>query len=62
MHLSKHRASGVCLAMLLWLPAASFAADLDLDQALQTAERYSAELSANQHQINARQNMADSAT
>lgn len=62
MHLSKHRASGVCLAMLLWLPAASFAADLDLDQALQAAERYSAELSANQHQINALQNMADSAT
>ncbi|MCV9877976.1 TolC family protein [Brenneria izbisi] len=62
MHLSKHRASGVCLAMLLWLPAASFAADLDLDQALLAAERYSAELSANQHQINALQNMADSAT
>lgn len=62
MHMSKHRASGACLAMLLWLPAASFAADLDLDQALQAAERYSAELSANQHQISALQNMADSAT
>ncbi|PWC19155.1 heavy metal RND transporter [Brenneria roseae subsp. roseae] len=62
MHMSKHRASGACLAVLLWLPAASFAADLDLDQALQAAERYSAELSANQHQISALQNMADSAT
>ncbi|MEQ6968084.1 TolC family protein [Pectobacterium polaris] len=62
MNLSKHDAARACLAMLLWLPAAVFAADLTLEQALQAAERYSADLSANQHQINALQNMADSAT
>lgn len=62
MNLSKHDAVRACLAMLLWLPAAVFAADLSLEQALQAAERYSADLSANQHQINALQNMADSAT
>lgn len=37
------------------------AADLTLEQSLLAAERYSAELSANQHQVNALQNMADSA-
>ncbi|ATA26993.1 heavy metal RND transporter [Brenneria goodwinii] len=57
-----HLSSRAWLAMLLWLPAVSFAADLDLDQALQAAERYSADLSANKHQISALQNMADSAT
>lgn len=62
MNLSKHDAVRACLAMLLWLPAAVFAADLSLEQALQAAERYSADLSANQHQIKALQNMADSAT
>ena len=51
MNLSKHAAARACLAMLLWLPAAVFAADLSLEQALQAAERYSADLSANQHQI-----------
>ncbi|MDX5627833.1 MULTISPECIES: TolC family protein [unclassified Brenneria] len=61
MSLSKRPSPG-WLAMLLWLPAVSFAADLDLNQALQAAERYSAELSANNHQIRSLQNMADSAT
>lgn len=61
MSLSKHLSPG-WLAMLLWLPAVSYAADLDLNQALRAAERYSAELSANNHQIRALQNMADSAT
>jgi len=56
------RAPRAWLAMLLWLPAASFAAALDLDGALQAAEQYSADLSANQHRMNALQNMADSAT
>lgn len=37
------------------------AAELTLEQSLTAAERYSAELSANQHQVNALQNMADSA-
>lgn len=37
------------------------AANLTLEQSLVAAERYSAELSANQHQVNALQNMADSA-
>ncbi|WP_448623060.1 TolC family protein [Dickeya fangzhongdai] len=62
MHIRKFRASRAWLAMLLWLPAASFAAALDLDGALQAAEQYSADLSANQHRMNALQNMADSAT
>ncbi|MEE3650936.1 MULTISPECIES: TolC family protein [unclassified Brenneria] len=62
MNTSRHLSVRAWLAMLLWLPAVSFAADLDLDQALQAAERYSADLSANQHQIRALQNMADSAT
>ncbi|MEQ9861783.1 TolC family protein [Pectobacterium cacticida] len=62
MTLSKCVALRACLAMLLWWPAAIFAADLSLEQALQAAERYSADLSANQHQINALQNMADAAT
>ncbi|PXW49226.1 outer membrane protein TolC [Erwinia sp. AG740] len=62
MHIRTLRASRAWLAMLLWLPAASFAAALDLDGALQAAEQYSADLSANQHQMNALQNMADSAT
>ncbi|MCG8706929.1 TolC family protein [Brenneria sp. 4F2] len=61
MNMSKSPSLG-WMAMLLWLPAVSFAADLDLSQALQAAERYSAELSANNHQIRALQNMADSAT
>ncbi|QTF09308.1 TolC family protein [Brenneria izadpanahii] len=62
MSMSKHHSLRAWLAMLLWLPAVSFAADLDLEQALQAAERYSADLSANRHQISALQNMADSAT
>ncbi|RLM21124.1 heavy metal RND transporter [Brenneria alni] len=62
MNMPKHLSVRAWLAMLLWLPAVSFAADLDLEQALQAAERYSADLSANQHQISALQNMADSAT
>ncbi|CNI48121.1 outer membrane efflux protein [Yersinia rohdei] len=55
------------LARLLWatalsLPATSHAADITLAQALASAQQYSAELSANQHQVNAQENMADSAT
>lgn len=37
------------------------AAELTLEQSLAAAERHSAELSANQHQVNALQNIADSA-
>ncbi|WP_035340862.1 TolC family protein [Dickeya sp. DW 0440] len=62
MYIRKFRASRAWLAMLLWLPAASFAATLGLEEALQAAERYSADLSANRHQISALQNMADAAT
>lgn len=44
------------------LPAIGFAETITLEQALVSAERYSAELSANQHQVNALENMASSAT
>ncbi|WP_431225609.1 TolC family protein [Serratia sp. L9] len=49
-----------------WLLLACWAANtqaagLTLEQSLAAAERYSAELSANQHQVNALQSMADSA-
>lgn len=44
------------------LPTMGYAADITLAQALISAERYSAELSANQHQVNALDNMASSAT
>ncbi|CNF54636.1 outer membrane efflux protein [Yersinia enterocolitica] len=50
------------MAAAFSLPALSHAADITLDQALVSAERYSAELSANQHQLNALENMASSAT
>ncbi|HEN3481803.1 TPA: TolC family protein [Yersinia enterocolitica] len=50
------------MAAAFSLPALSHAADITLDQALVSAERYSAELSANQHQVNALENMASSAT
>ncbi|CNG86688.1 TolC family protein [Yersinia kristensenii] len=50
------------LAAAFSLPAISYAADITLEQALVSAERYSAELSANQHQVNALENMASSAT
>ncbi|CNE51650.1 TolC family protein [Yersinia kristensenii] len=50
------------LAATFSLPAISYAADITLEQALVSAERYSAELSANQHQVNALENMASSAT
>lgn len=50
------------MAATFSLPALSHAADITLDQALVSAERYSAELSANQHQVNALENMASSAT
>lgn len=48
------------LLLACWTASAQ-AADLTLEQSLLAAERYSAELSANQHQVNALQNMADSA-
>ncbi|WP_337261817.1 MULTISPECIES: TolC family protein [unclassified Serratia (in: enterobacteria)] len=47
--------------LLAWYTASTQAAVLTLEQSLAAAERYSAELSANQHQVNALQNMADSA-
>ncbi|HEN3659254.1 TPA: TolC family protein [Yersinia enterocolitica] len=50
------------MAAAFSLPALSHAAVITLDQALVCAERYSAELSANQHQVNALENMASSAT
>lgn len=50
------------LAAAFSLPAMGYAADITLEQALVSAERYSAELSANQHQVNALENMASSAT
>ncbi|WP_145518478.1 TolC family protein [Yersinia bercovieri] len=50
------------MAAAFTLPAVSHAADITLEQALTSAERYSAELSANQHQVNALENMASSAT
>ncbi|HGM5490232.1 TPA: TolC family protein [Serratia fonticola] len=48
------------LLLACWTASAQ-AVDLTLEQSLAAAERYSAELSANQHQVNALQNMADSA-
>ncbi|KAA8999883.1 TolC family protein [Affinibrenneria salicis] len=58
-----HRAVGLWPAILLscWTSFSAAGADLALPQALQAAVGYSADLSANQHQINALQNMADSA-
>lgn len=50
------------LAAAFSLPVMGYAADITLEQALVSAERYSAELSANQHQVNALENMASSAT
>ncbi|OMQ24774.1 TolC family protein [Serratia oryzae] len=47
--------------LLACYTASTQAAVLTLEQSLAAAERYSAELSANQHQVNALQNMADSA-
>ncbi|TQI81470.1 outer membrane efflux protein [Serratia fonticola] len=48
------------LLLACWM-ANTQAADLTLAQSLVAAERYSAELSANQHQVNALQNRADTA-
>lgn len=48
------------LLLACWMASAQ-ATGLTLEQSLAAAERYSAELSANQHQVNALQNMADSA-
>lgn len=48
------------LLLACWAPA-TLAADLTLQQSLTAAEGYSAELSANRHQVDALQNMADSA-
>ncbi|CAI0862026.1 TolC family protein [Serratia liquefaciens] len=48
------------LLLACWAPA-TLAADLTLQQSLTAAEGYSAELSANLHQVDALQNMADSA-
>lgn len=48
--------------LLAILPATAIATPLSLPQALAAAERYSAELSASQHQVNALENMADAAT
>lgn len=56
------RLAALLMAALFTLPAVSYAADITLEQALVSAERYSAELSANQHQVNALENMASSAT
>ncbi|VXC93735.1 Heavy metal RND transporter [Enterobacterales bacterium 8AC] len=47
--------------LLACYTASTQAAVLTLEQSLAAAERYSAELSANQHQVNALQSMADSA-
>ncbi|ARB86864.1 MULTISPECIES: TolC family protein [Yersinia] len=54
--------AALLMAALFTLPAVGYAADITLEQALVSAERYSAELSANQHQVNALENMASSAT
>lgn len=48
------------LLLACWAPA-TLAASLTLQQSLTAAEGYSAELSANRHQVDALQNMADSA-
>ena len=48
------------LLLACWAPA-TLAAGLTLQQSLTAAEGYSAELSANRHQVDALQNMADSA-
>lgn len=58
----KQRRIAAWLAAMFFLPAASQAANLSLDEALNAAQKYSAALSANQHQVNALENMADSAT
>lgn len=56
------RFAHVLMAAALSLPAVGYAVDITLEQALTSTERYSAELSANQHQVNALENMASSAT
>ncbi|WP_145542258.1 TolC family protein [Yersinia alsatica] len=56
------RFASLLMAAAFSLPAMGYAADITLEQALVSAERYSAELSANQHQVNALENMASSAT
>jgi outer membrane protein TolC len=48
------------LLLVCWVSATQ-ATELTLQQSLTAAERYSAELSANRHQVNALANMADSA-
>lgn len=58
----KQRRIAAWLAAMFFLPAAAQAASLSLDEALNAAQKYSAALSANQHQVNALENMADSAT
>lgn len=58
----KQRRIAAWLAAMFFLPAATQAASLSLDEALNAAQKYSAALSANQHQVNALENMADSAT
>lgn len=50
------------LPVLLYLFSATGAPAATLDQVLRSAERYSAQLSANSHQVDALENMADSAT
>ncbi|AVJ18642.1 TolC family protein [Serratia rhizosphaerae] len=47
--------------LLVCCSASAQAAGLTLEQSLSAAERYSAELSANRHQVSALRNMADSA-
>lgn len=58
----KQRRIAAWLTAMWLLPAAAQAADLTLEQALSAAQNYSAALSANRHQVNALNNMADSAT
>ncbi|MCS3422494.1 outer membrane protein TolC [Rahnella sp. BIGb0603] len=47
--------------LLAFMPVSAFATPVSLPQALVAAQGYSAELSANRHQINALENRADSA-
>ncbi|MBF7995606.1 TolC family protein [Rahnella laticis] len=47
--------------LLAFMPVSAFATPVTLPQALVAAQRYSAELSASRHQINALENRADSA-
>ncbi|CNE46807.1 outer membrane efflux protein [Yersinia nurmii] len=63
-HRSPVRPALACSLTLLTLcqPLAAQAVDITLNQAISSAEHYSAELSANQHQVNALENMASSAT